>query len=184
MRVTTSDVFPDVLVLEPDLFGDHRGYFLETYRSNSYQHSGIPSSFVQDNMSFSKRGILRGLHYQLGRPQGKLVWVAHGEVYDVAVDLRRGSSTFGKWVGITLSSVDHKQVYIPAGFAHGFCVTSETALLIYKCTDYYFPNEERGIRWDDPSLRIPWPVKAPIITEKDAQYPTMDEIPKKDLPQL
>jgi dTDP-4-dehydrorhamnose 3,5-epimerase len=173
---------PEIVIIEPDVFRDDRGHFLEGYHRQRYQEHGLPDRFVQDNFSFSRHGVLRGLHYQLGKPQGKLVWVAQGEVFDVAVDIRKGSPTFGQWVGLTLSSEGLKQVYIPEGFAHGFCVTSETALFAYKCTDYYAPQEERGIRWDDPSIGIEWPVSRAIVSKKDSQYPRLDNICAENLP--
>jgi dTDP-4-dehydrorhamnose 3,5-epimerase len=139
-------------------------------------------SFVQDNLSFSVRSVLRGLHYQLGKPQGKLITVLEGEIYDVAADIRRGSPHFGHWVGVHLSSKEYRQLFIPPGFAHGFCVTSDTAAVIYKCTDYYSPEDERGIRWDDPELSIAWPVTDPVLSEKDRLNPTLGEIPAEDLP--
>lgn len=182
MKFKTSSVLPDVVIVEPDVFGDARGHFLETYQAESYARHGIPASFVQDNVSLSTIGVIRGLHYQLGQPQGKLVWVAFGEVFDVCVDIRQGSPNFGKWFGITLSSDSPKQVYIPEGFAHGFCVTSEKAVVMYKCTDYYAPEEERGIRWDDPFLNIEWPAPNPVLSEKDSRYLILDEVAQKDLP--
>ena len=184
MKCTPSPLVPEVLIVEPDVHGDGRGYFLETYRAQRYAEQGLPDTFVQDNLSFSRKGVLRGLHYQLGRPQGKLVWVLQGEVFDVAVDIRRGSPTFGRWVSATLSSADHRQLYVPEGFAHGFCVLSETALFTYKCTDYYAPEEERGIRWDDPALGIDWPVAEPIVSDKDRAYPALENVPEGDLPLL
>ena len=185
MKFTPFPTLPDVILIEPDLYQDARGSFMETYQAVRYGQHGVPSTFVQDNLSYSAcRGVLRGLHYQLGRPQGKLIWVVQGEVFDVAVDIRRGSSTFGKWVGVTLSSEKHHQLYIPEGFAHGFCVTSETAVCLYKCTDYYAPTEERGIRWNDPSLKITWPVSAPLLSEKDKVYPTLHSIQDVDLPEF
>jgi dTDP-4-dehydrorhamnose 3,5-epimerase len=174
--------FPEIIVLEPDIHGDQRGHFLETYRSELYLECGLPERFVQDNLSYSRKGVLRGLHYQLGRPQGKLVSVILGEVFDVSVDIRRESPTFGQWVGLTLSATNYRQIYIPEDFAHGFCVLSETAILMYKCTEYYAPKEERGLRWNDPSLGIEWPVQEPIISDKDSELPILEEIPVDDLP--
>ena len=182
MNCTSHPTIPEILVIEPDVFRDDRGHFLESYHCRRYQEHGLPERFVQDNLSFSKRGVLRGLHYQLGVPQGKLVWVVQGEVFDVAVDIRKGSPTFGQWAGFTLSSENCKQVYIPEGFAHGFCVTSESALFAYKCTDYYAPREERGIRWDDSFLRIQWPISCPVVSKKDGEYPGLDSISAEDLP--
>lgn len=182
MHCKPHPTIPEILVIEPNVFRDDRGHFLESYHRQRYHEHGLPERFVQDNLSFSRSGVLRGLHYQLGVPQGKLVWVVQGEVFDVAVDIRRGSPTFGRWAGVTLSSDTFTQVYIPEGFAHGFCVTSETALFVYKCTDYYAPKEERGIRWDDPSVRIPWPVARPTVSRKDNEYPELKNIPAEELP--
>lgn len=182
MKCTPHPAIPEILVIEPDVFRDDRGHFLESYHCQRYREQGLPEGFVQDNLSFSKRGVLRGLHYQLGVPQGKLVWVVQGEVFDVAVDIRRGSPTFGQWAGLTLSGFKFTQIYIPPGFAHGFCVTSESALFAYKCTDYYTPKEERGIRWDDSTLGVEWPVSDPIVSKKDCDYPGLDNISPDNLP--
>ncbi len=167
---------PGVMLVEPDVFGDDRGYFFETYRQPRYQEAGIGETFVQDNVSFSQRGVLRGLHIQNPNPQGKLVFVLAGTIFDVAVDVRRGSPTFGQWVGAELSTVNRRQIYVPPGFAHGFCVTSETALVCYKCTDIYNPAAEFSILWNDPDLRIDWPIEAPILSGKDAQAARLAEI--------
>lgn len=182
MKCTPSSIFPEVVIIEPDIYRDQRGHFLETYQAQRYLELGIPTRFVQDNLSYSTHGVVRGLHYQLGRPQGKLIWVVQGEVFDVAVDIRRGLRTFGQWVGTHLSSENYCQVYIPEGFAHGICVTSETAIVVYKCTDYYIPEEERGLRWDDPTLGVDWPVSDPILSDRDRALPTLEEIPVEDLP--
>jgi dTDP-4-dehydrorhamnose 3,5-epimerase len=182
MAARRSEILPEVVIVEPRIFRDNRGFFLETYRENTYRDWGIPDRFVQDNYSYSVKGVLRGMHYQLGVPQGKLVWAAQGEIFDVAVDLRKGSPTFGKWDGLWLSSENQRQLYIPPGFAHGFSVKSEYAVVIYKCTRYYAPREERGVRWDDVQLAIDWPVKDPIMSEKDKMLPTLDQAPEKDLP--
>jgi dTDP-4-dehydrorhamnose 3,5-epimerase len=164
----TKTAIDGLLVIEPKIFSDSRGYFFETYQKERYKSYGIDVDFVQDNVSFSCRGILRGLHLQRHTPQGKLVQVLQGEVFDVAVDVRPNSKTFGDWVGIFLSEVNKKQFWIPAGFAHGFLVTSEYALFSYKCTDYYAPQNEVSLRWDDPDLGIAWPTLAdPILSEKD-----------------
>ncbi len=184
MKCKPHPKIPEILIIEPDVFRDDRGYFLETYQRRRYQGHGLPDRFVQDNISLSKQSVLRGLHYQLGVPQGKLVWVIQGEVFDVAVDIRKGSPTFGQWVGWTLSSDSSQQVYIPEGFAHGFCVLSQTALFAYKCTDYYAAGEERGIRWDDPSLGIDWPISNPILSDKDKAYPALRDVAPNDLPLL
>jgi len=160
---------PDVLIIEPRVFGDERGFFFESYNARDFaQATGLDVSFVQDNHSRSARGVLRGLHYQIRQPQGKLVRVVAGEVWDVAVDLRRASPTFGQWVGVTLSAANHRQLWIPAGFAHGFVVLSETAEFLYKTTDYYAPEHERCIAWNDPTLAIPWPLEdEPSLSAKD-----------------
>ncbi|MFO0829777.1 MAG: dTDP-4-dehydrorhamnose 3,5-epimerase [Phycisphaerales bacterium] len=167
-RVETT--IPDVVILEPNVFGDARGFFVETWSRRAFDAIGLPLEFVQDNWSRSRRGILRGLHYQLRHPQGKLVRVTQGEVFDVAVDLRRSSPTFGKWVGATLSAENFRAMYVPPGFAHGFLVTSESADFQYKCTDVYAPEWERTIAWNDPTLAIPWPLapgSEPTLSEKD-----------------
>ncbi|MGC1272212.1 MAG: dTDP-4-dehydrorhamnose 3,5-epimerase [Planctomycetaceae bacterium] len=156
-----------VVIIEPNVFGDSRGFFFETWNRRRYAEAGLDVDFVQDNLSFSQRGTLRGLHFQNPHGQGKLVSVLQGEVYDVAVDIRPGSPTFGRWVGVTLSAENSRQVYVPPGFAHGFCVTSEAALFAYKCTDYYAPQAEATIAWDDPDLAIRWPIRKPILSAKD-----------------
>jgi dTDP-4-dehydrorhamnose 3,5-epimerase len=161
----------DVLVIEPLVRTDERGFFLETWHEGRYSEAGIALRFVQDNHSRSVQGVLRGLHYQVVRPQGKLVRVVVGEVYDVAVDLRRASPTFGRWVGVILSETSQRQLWIPPGFAHGFYTLSPTADLLYKCTDYYAPEHDRTLRWDDPSVGIEWPLvegRPPILSPKDA----------------
>jgi dTDP-4-dehydrorhamnose 3,5-epimerase len=164
------------------VFGDARGYFFETFSDNRYRKAGLKLPFVQDNVSFSAKGILRGLHFQNPHAQGKLVQVLSGEVLDVAVDIRVGSPNFGQWFGETLSAENHKQMYIPPGFAHGFCVLSDNALFSYKCTDYYSPTTEGGIIWNDPDLGIAWPVNSPLVSKKDAAYTTLKNIPKENLP--
>jgi dTDP-4-dehydrorhamnose 3,5-epimerase len=181
MKVTQT-ILPGVLVFEPDVFGDARGFFLETFSSKRYEGAGLKLPFVQDNVSFSTKGILRGLHYQTPNAQGKLVQVLTGEVFDVAVDIRVGSPSFGQWFGETLSAENHKQMYIPPGFAHGFCVLSGNALFSYKCTDYYNPTAEGGILWNDADLAIAWPVNAPQVSPKDAAYTSLKDIPKDRLP--
>jgi len=165
-----------VVLVEPDVFNDPRGYFLETYHAGRYAEGGIPGPFVQDNFSHSVRGTLRGLHYQLKRVQGKLVMALEGRIFDVAVDIRKGSPTFGRWVGVELSGENKRQLYIPPGFAHGFCVLSETADVLYKCTDVYSREDERGIIWNDPALAIAWPVTAPLLSEKDRAYKRLSEM--------
>jgi len=160
----------DVILVEPDVFADSRGFFLEMYHEQKYAAHGIRGPFLQDNLSWSVRGTLRGLHYQWPRAQGKLVATLEGAVFDVAVDVRVGSPSFGKWVGVELSGENKRQLFIPPGFAHGFCVLSETAVVLYKCTDFYSPSDERGIIWNDPSLGIQWPVTHPLLSEKDRSY--------------
>jgi dTDP-4-dehydrorhamnose 3,5-epimerase len=162
---------PDVVVVEPDVFGDARGFFLETWHEAKFREGGIDAEFVQDNHSRSRQGILRGLHYQIERPQGKLVRVVTGRVFDVAVDLRRSSPSFGRWVGEELSEDNHRMLWVPPGFAHGFYVLSESADFVYKCTEFYAPEHERCIRWDDPELGVDWPIPthaAPLVSAKDA----------------
>lgn len=158
-----------LLIIEPKVFGDARGFFLETYEKKRYGETGIPDEFVQDNLSYSQQGVLRGLHFQKPDSQGKLVYVLQGEVFDVAVDIRVGSPTFGRWYGTTLSGENKRQLWIPIGFAHGFCVTGASALFAYKCTDYYAPQSEVTIRWDDSAIGIDWPVEGPVISEKDGK---------------
>lgn len=157
----------DLLVVKPDIFGDSRGYFQETWNLTKYAKRGLDVIFTQDNLSFSTRGIIRGLHFQNPNPQGKLVYVVQGEVFDVAVDIRRNSDTFGKWYGITLSDKNHYQLYVPEGFAHGFCVLSETALFAYKCSGSYCPEYEHSILWNDSDINITWPISNPILSKKD-----------------
>lgn len=159
---------PGVMVIEPQVFSDARGFFLETFHSERYAQAGIPGPFVQDNHSHSTKGVLRGLHFQTQYPQGKLVYVTSGTIFDVAVDIRPNSPTLGKWFGITLTAEQHQQFYLPPGFAHGFCVLSEQADFHYKCTDYYHPEDESCIRWDDPEINIQWPINNPILSAKDA----------------
>jgi len=184
MRAWRSEVLKEVIIVEPDVFGDQRGYFLETFQKKRYEEAGINVSFVQDNLSFSRKGVLRGLHYQLPHQQAKLVHVIKGEIFDVAVDIRKGSPTFGKWVSIVLSERNKRQVFIPAGFAHGFCVLSDTAYVLYKCSDYYSPQSEGGVVWSDPMLNIPWPIPSPIVSPKDASYPPLKDIPPERLPEF
>jgi dTDP-4-dehydrorhamnose 3,5-epimerase len=163
---------PDVILIEPQVFGDERGFFMETYQAKEFAEAGLPTSFVQDNHSRSRQGTLRGLHYQIHQAQGKLLRVILGEVFDVAVDIRRASPTFGQWVGTILSAHNKRQLWVPPGFAHGFYVTSEWADLLYKTTDFYAPEWERAILWDDPDLGIAWPLnegQTPILSARDAQ---------------
>ena len=176
---------PGAVIIEPKVFGDERGYFLETYRSNRYAELGIPERLVQDNQSFSRRGVLRGLHIQHPFSQGKLVQVLLGEAFDVAVDVRKGSATFGQWAGVSLSGENKRQYWVPSGFAHGFLVTSETALFVYKCSDYYHPETELSVRWDDPSIGIEWPLDgAPELSKKDQDAANLADIQADRLPAL
>ncbi len=170
MQVIPSAI-PDVLIIEPKVFGDARGFFFESFNERAFaQATGVTQRFVQDNHSRSAQGVLRGLHYQLQQPQGKLVRVVRGSVFDVAVDLRKSSPTFGRWVGVELSEQNHRQLWVPAGFAHGFLVTSESADFLYKTTDYYAPEHERCITWNDPAIGIQWPLEgAPQLSSKDQQ---------------
>jgi dTDP-4-dehydrorhamnose 3,5-epimerase len=167
---------PGVLIIEPRVFRDERGFFLETYHAERYREAGLEATFVQDNHSRSMRGTLRGLHWQAERPQGKLVRVLVGEIYDVAVDIRPDSPTFGKWVGFTLSADNFRQAWIPPGFAHGFCVTSEVAEVEYKCTDFYDPPSERGLIWNDPEVGIAWPIQDPILSARDQKHPRLSAL--------
>lgn len=181
MKVIETAI-PGVLVIEPQVWGDARGYFLETYRACVYAEHGIPP-LVQDNQSFSRRGVLRGLHVQHPHAQGKLVQVQAGEVFDVAVDIRRGSPTFGQWVGVTLSGENKRQFWIPPGLAHGFLVTGDSALFAYKNTDYYSPETEFSVRWDDPAIGIAWPLDgAPELSHKDRDAALLADIPAERLP--
>ena len=182
MRVTPTNI-PGVLVIEPDVYRDGRGFFVETYQAERYQQHGVDGVFVQDNHSRSIGGTLRGLHLQVRRPQGKLVRVTEGEVFDVAVDVRRGSPTFGQWVSVTLSADNFKQCYVPPGFAHGFAVVSAIAQVEYKCTDVYDAADEIGIAWNDPALGISWPVAQPLLSKRDSSHPTLSEVTGK-LPRL
>jgi dTDP-4-dehydrorhamnose 3,5-epimerase len=165
-----------VLLIEPDIYRDGRGFFLESYHAGKYQAGGMPAAFVQDNHSSSTRGTLRGLHAQRTRPQGKLVRVLEGEIFDVAVDARRGSPTFGRWVGFVLSAENFHQLYVPPGFLHGFCVKSDRAQVEYKVTDFFDPTDELGVIWNDPDLKIEWPVKEPLLSERDRRHPRLSEV--------
>ena len=171
-----------LLVIEPRVFRDDRGLFWETYHARRYAEAGITGPFVQDNSSRSVKGTLRGLHYQIKRPQGKLVWVVRGEAFDVAVDIRRSSSTFGKWFGMHLSGEEPRQIFIPPGFAHGFCVLSDSADFMYKCTDFYTPDDERGIIWNDPDLGISWPIGERRLSKKDQRFSTLAAVAPDELP--
>ena len=181
----TETAIEGVLLLEPVVHGDRRGFFLEFYNERTFRELGITHRFVQDNHSSSRAGVLRGLHYQLTHPQAKLVRVIAGEVFDVAVDVRRGSPTFGKWVGQVLSAENKRMLFVPEGFAHGFFVLSDEAQFLYKCSDFYDPQGERGIIWDDPEIAVEWPIvngARPMLSEKDRRYPPLEQIAAGDLP--
>ena len=185
MKITPTRI-ADVLLIEPDVFADARGFFMESWHAQKYAQQGLDVSFVQDNHSRSARGVLRGLHYQLEQPQGKLVRVVSGAVFDVAVDIRKGSPNFGQWVGAELSGDNFRQLYVPPGFAHGFCVLSESADFLYKCTDFYAPQDEHGILWNDPAIGIDWPGEDFIISDKDTGNRTLrdmrDRLPTYEVP--
>lgn len=172
---TLATGLPGVILVELKAFEDERGAFMETWREDRYREAGIAVRFVQCNQARSRRGVLRGLHYQLGRQQAKLVWVTRGEVFDVAVDIRRGSPDFGRWYGAVLSETNRRQLFVPEGFAHGYCVLSEEADFLYLCSDYYLPAAERGVRWDDPELAIAWPEGDRIISAKDRALPPLQD---------
>ena len=181
MKVTETTL-PSVLIIEPDVFGDDRGFFMETYNEARYRNAGLLTRFVQDNLSFSQRGVLRGLHFQNPDAQGKLLHVPRGEVFDVAVDIREGSPTFGEWTGVALSEENRRQLWIPEGFAHGFQVRSAHALLLYKCTAPYNREAEGAILWNDPEIGIEWPIEEPILSERDRNAPRLSELATDRLP--
>lgn len=178
----TEKPVPGVFLVKPAVFEDDRGFFMETYHKERYSDAGISDKFIQDNHSHSRQWTLRGLHYQLRNPQGKLVYVISGKILDIAVDIRFGSPTFGRWTGTLLSNENKHQLYIPEGFAHGFCVLSETADVIYKCSDLYTPGDEYGVLWSDPDIDIVWPIENPILSEKDSKNPKLSDIPEDQLP--
>jgi len=175
MNVTETKL-AGVLIIEPKVFGDARGFFKETFQSERYREAGIEYTFVQDNYSRSQKGVLRGLHFQIIKPQGKLVSCPKGAVFDVAVDIDPNSTTYGQYVGVELTEENHKQLWVPPGYAHGFCVLSETADFQYKCTDYYDPSDEGGVIWNDPDVAIEWPISDPSLSNKDAILPTLKEL--------
>ncbi len=184
MNVIETEL-PGVLVIKPKVFGDERGFFLETFHAARYAEYGIPSEglrFVQDNHSRSRKGVLRGLHFQISRPQGKLVSVATGCVFDVVADVNPDSPTCGDWVGVELSEDNHRQVWVPPGYAHGFCVLSDVADFQYRCTDFYCPEDERGVVWNDPDIGIDWPLALPLLSDKDAALPRFSGISRDQLP--
>ena len=180
MQIITTDI-EDVQIIEPQVFKDERGYFLETFHLGRFKSAGLPHVFVQDNWSFSVKNTLRGLHFQATRPQAKLVQVISGEIFDVAVDIRHTSPNFGRWVSAHLTEHNKRQVFIPAGFAHGFCVLSDSAHVVYKCSDFYDRNDEGGILWSDPAIGIDWPTADPIVSAKDDRLPVLSDIPPEKL---
>lgn len=180
MNVITCDI-PGLVTIEPKVFGDARGFFMETWNQQRYREAGFDWNFVQDNLSFSRRGILRGLHFQNPKGQGKLVYALQGEVFDVAVDIRKNSPTFGRWHGVTLSAENKRQFFVPAGFAHGFAVLSETALFAYKCTELYTPQNEMSLLWNDPDVGVQWPLENPQLSEKDIRGVRLKDIPRDRL---
>lgn len=181
MNVIQTDL-PGVFIIEPKVHGDSRGFFVETWHLERYEGLGMPSRFVQDNLSFSAHGILRGLHFQHPNAQGKLVYVLQGEVFDVAVDIRIGSPTFGQWTGTILSENNKRQMYVPAGYAHGFCVTGPHALFAYKVTEFYDAEADGGILWSDPDIAVDWPILQPALSEKDRNAPRLKDMPPDRLP--
>ena len=183
MTVKATEL-PGVLIFEPKLFGDGRGYLTELWNARRYQDAGLAETFVQDNLSRSRKGVLRGLHFQWPSAQGKLVTVLKGEIFDVAVDIRADSPTFRGWIGATLSGENHRQIYIPPGFAHGFLVTGDEALVLYKCTDFYNPKDEASLRWDDPEIGVVWPTNDPILADKDRTAPLLKGLDPARLPTL
>ncbi len=180
MNITRFDI-EGLMLIEPKVFGDARGFFYESWNERRYREAGMAVTFVQDNLSFSRRGALRGLHFQNPTPQAKLVTVLQGEVFDVAVDIRRGSPTFGRWHGVTLTADNKRQFFVPVGFAHGFAVVSETALFAYKCTDFYSPLNEGTVAWNDPDIGIQWPVIDPVLSEKDQRGLRLKDMPTTKL---
>jgi dTDP-4-dehydrorhamnose 3,5-epimerase len=177
-----STSFPDVFIIEPAFVKDQRGFFMEIYQQRRYIEAGIESIFVQDNLSRSVQGTLRGLHYQVKHAQAKLIQVIEGAIFDVTLDIRRGSPYFGQWTSVHLSDENRLQLFLPEGFAHGYCVLSESAQVVYKCTDYYAAEDEGGVLWSDPTLDIAWPISEPLLSEKDSQLPCLADIPPGRLP--
>lgn len=180
MKIIQTKI-PGVIIFEPQVFGDQRGFFCETFRQQHMDNAGIQHTFLQDNHSRSHKGVLRGLHAQIQHPQGKLVRVSRGEVYDVAVDIRQGSPTWGQWVGIYLNDQTHKQLYIPPGLLHGFCVISDTADFQYKCTDYFYPDDGLHVQWNDPQIGINWPIDQPELSQKDQQGKSLNQLTTAEL---
>jgi len=183
MRVRSGNISGSIL-FELDVFRDERGAFFESWQQERYRDAGLACDFVQDMHSVSTRNVLRGLHYQIRKPQGHLVTVLRGQIYDVGLDLRRNSATFSEWMGLELDGERRQQVWLPPGIAHGFCVLSEEAEIAYKCTEFYVPGNEGGVRWDDPDLGIPWPCSAPHVTPRDAKFPFLRDIPEEAFPEI
>jgi dTDP-4-dehydrorhamnose 3,5-epimerase len=181
MKITRTEL-PGVVLIEPRTYRDARGFFLETWNQARYQELGLPATMVQDNLSWSRRGVLRGLHFQVPACQGKLIYVLSGLIFDVVADVRVGSPNFGRWIGIELSLENSRQLYIPEGFAHGFCVLSATALVAYKCSEAYRPECEVGVAWNDPRIGVRWPLSSPIVSDKDAALRRLDDLPVDFLP--
>lgn len=181
MKIQPTEL-PGVLCIEPHAFRDPRGYFMETWSQSRYQEMGLPATMVQDNLSWSRRGVLRGLHFQYPACQGKLVYVLSGLIYDVVADVRLGSPNFGRWIGFELSLENRRQLYIPEGFAHGFCVLSATAIVAYKCSETYRPECEVGVVWNDPRIGVRWPLTSPIVSAKDTALRRLDDLTQDDLP--
>jgi len=181
MKILSTSL-PDVFIVEPAVFKDQRGFFMEIYHQRKYTALGTEPVFVQDNLSHSLHGTLRGLHYQLNKAQAKLIQVLEGVIFDVAVDIRRGSPSYGQWDGVHLSDENQRQVFVPQGFAHGFCVLSEKASVLYKCTDFYAPDDEGGILWSDPDIAIDWPIANPLLSDKDSRLPYLADVPPERLP--
>jgi len=181
MKILPSSL-PEILIIEPAVFQDERGFFMETYQQRRYTEAGVESIFVQDNLSRSVGGTLRGLHYQVKHAQAKLIQVIEGTIFDVALDIRRGSPYFGQWTSVHLSDENKRQLFLPEGFAHGFCVLSAFAQVVYKCTDFYAAEDEGGVLWSDPTLAIAWPISEPLLSEKDSLLPCLADIPPERLP--
>lgn len=180
----TKTAIPGAVIIDLDIYQDDRGFFLETYSRRRYAELGLDVEFVQDNRSFSIRNVLRGLHYQVSHPQGHLIQVSHGEIFDVGLDLRKNSPTFGRWLGFHLNANKPQQLFLPAGIAHGFCTLSEHAEIYYKCTDYFYPEDEGGVLWNDREIKIDWPIDQPILKERDCKFRPLKEISKDELPQI
>ncbi len=173
-----------LVIIEPVVYTDSRGHFVETYQDLRYRELGIPDAFVQDNLAYSRKDVLRGLHFQIAHPQTKLIQAISGEIYDAAVDVRPGSATFGQWFSVNLSAQNRRQFLVPAGFAHGYCVLTETATVMYKCSDYYHPEDEGGVLWSDPDIGIDWPVRHPVVSAKDERLPVLKALDSRQLPQV